>query len=223
MKKFLYLGLIVLIVAAFAFSNIGAVLAAQVWNVVVSTASFVVNGETREINALNINGRNYVSVAEISDLLNIDVSFDEATNTVYLAEAEPIRTVDVTNTLSERNIIYVIEIDIPKLYPQQHIVLDDMFSLNHGDIVTYDISFGDIRNGVMVGFVENTTWSAGDAIFWGMLLDSLSSVERGRMYFETPIGIRFSLNEAHLIVRNQHPINSNEITGNIRGTITISR
>ena len=132
---------------------------------------------------------------------------------------------DVTNTLSDREIVHVIEIDIPILHPQQHIVLDDVFELLSGDIITYDISFGDARSGVMVGFVRDKTWTRDDAIFWGMILDSISSVEPGRMYFETTFGLGLSrwLNEAHLIIRNQHPRNSDEVVENIRGTVIISR
>jgi|GEM_PF-2844926 len=227
-KKFIAIASFAAVIAVIlSFSNVVAVLA-QAWNVEVSTSRFVVDGEVREINALNTNGRNYVSIADIAELLDINVSFDENTNTVYLeqaADTEPIRTVDVTNTLSDREIAHVIEIDIPILHPQQHIVLDDMFELLSGDIITYDISFGDARSGVMVGFVRDKTWTRGDALFWGAILDSISSVEPGRMYFETTFGLGLShlLSETYLIIRNQHPVNSGEVVENIRGTVTISR
>lgn len=186
----------------------------------------------------------YMPVRELLEYLGYSVNWDgtknnidlikettkisqDTANTVYgnnqnqPVDVEPVRTVNVTNDISDRHVTHIIEIDIPRLDPQQHIVLDDILELQSGDIVTYDISFGDIRSGAMVAFVSDRTWKSGDEVYWGMIYDTISMVEPGRMYFETPIG--FSLNEAFLILRNQHPTDSNVIIENIKGTVTISR
>jgi len=96
MKKIVSLGLLAVVAVILSFSNVGAVLA-QAWNVAVSTSRFVVNGEVREINALNINGRNYVYIADIAELLDINVSFDENTNTVYLEQGNAQADIAIPN------------------------------------------------------------------------------------------------------------------------------
>ena len=186
----------------------------------------------------------YMPVRELLEYIGYSVNWDEAKNNIDLiketpktqadntnmiynnnqnqfSDVEPVRTVDITESIDDRNVKHVIEIDIPRLDPQQHIVLDDMFELQNGDIVTYDMLFGDIRSGAMVAFVPDRNCKPDDRVYWGTVFDTIYMVEPERMYYEMPIG--FSLNEAYLILRNQHATDSNVTIENIRGTVTISR
>ena len=83
MKKFVSLGLVAVAILAFSLSY-GRTAFAQTWEVFVSNHRFVINGESVEAGALNINGRNYISVADFAELLGLDVYFDNTTTTVYL-------------------------------------------------------------------------------------------------------------------------------------------
>ena len=91
MKKFASLALIAIAVFAISLNSGGAVFA-QAWEVVVSSHRFVINGEAVEARALNINGRNYISVADFAELLDIGISYDADTNTVYLGRVMPFST-----------------------------------------------------------------------------------------------------------------------------------
>ena len=73
--------IIILALIVCAISSIG-VAAAEVWNIVISPQNFIVNGSKAEANALNINGYNYIKAAEFAEMLDIDISYNESTNTV---------------------------------------------------------------------------------------------------------------------------------------------
>lgn len=84
MKKQIGLGIAISMIV---FSNIGTALA-ETWNILISPHTFIVNGEVVNANALNINGSNYVGVAEFAEFLDIDVSFDENTGTVSFDKSQ---------------------------------------------------------------------------------------------------------------------------------------
>jgi len=73
--------IILLAILMFLIGSIG-VTAAETWDIVVSPQKFIVNGNEVKANALNINGYNYVKVAEFAEMLDIDISYNESTNTV---------------------------------------------------------------------------------------------------------------------------------------------
>ena len=83
MKKFISFGLVAIVILAVTLT-FGKTAFAQAWEVFVSNHRFVINGESAEVSALNINGRNYISIADFAELFNIDIRFEEATETVYM-------------------------------------------------------------------------------------------------------------------------------------------
>jgi hypothetical protein len=81
MKKWRAVG--VGVACVLLLGNLG-VAAAEYWTVVESSQSFIINGQPVDTASLNINGRNYLQVAEFAELLDIDIRFDESNDTVAL-------------------------------------------------------------------------------------------------------------------------------------------
>ena len=83
MKKYVLVGLVAVMLTAISLSY-GVVAFAKAWEIFVSNHRFVINGEEVEVSALTINGRNYVSIAEFTELFGIDIYYDDTTGTVYM-------------------------------------------------------------------------------------------------------------------------------------------
>jgi hypothetical protein len=81
-----------------AFSIVASASDAVEWKVVNSPQNFVVDGIPVKTEALNINGYNYVKVAEFAKLLDIDISYDETTDTVSFYKTKPYSEVRVVNS-----------------------------------------------------------------------------------------------------------------------------
>jgi len=77
---------------------------AETFNVVVSGHIFNVNGMDVSANALNINGNNYIGVAEFAELLDIDVSFDPHTDTVFLDKSKSFTEVKIVENIFNEKI-----------------------------------------------------------------------------------------------------------------------
>ena len=54
----------------------------------VSTQRFVANGQEIRLEAYSINDRNYVQLRDLSEIVGFDISYDAASNTVYINSGE---------------------------------------------------------------------------------------------------------------------------------------
>lgn len=144
MKKLKLFSVILAGIIATSFMSIGA---STIWNVINSNQNFVVNGQSVKLNALNINGSNYLKVAEIAKLLNAEVSYDEKTDTVYINNE-----IFNTNSMSNINSMVLDSIDVKKIEPLEYISLGT-YELKTGDIIHYNLVSGGKGN-LSIGFVK---------------------------------------------------------------------
>lgn len=202
--------LVIITISMFLLSSI-EVMSAENWKIVKSTQNFIINGKPVNTNILNINDSNYVKVTELAEMLDIDIAFDEATNTVSFDKLKPfsgIRIINDTTTKFPQN--QIIKIDIERLEPKQYIVLD-LCDIQGNDSITFDITSNG-KGTIFAGFIEDkdnfstTYWGNGD--FFG---------EKGKVYST------FSVNgfegKYYFFVRN----NGEELMQDIKGTVTITR
>ncbi len=125
------------IISSIVLSSVG-VTAAERWNVMESSQKFVVDGKSVKTEALTINDSNYVKVAEFAKLLDIDISYNETTNTIAFDKSKPFLGVRNENSsdieASAEN--QVINIDIPLLNGS---VQYGPYSIKTGDTIEYAI------------------------------------------------------------------------------------
>jgi len=77
------------------------IMAAEVWDIVTSPQKFIVNDNEVNATALNINGYNYVKVAEFAELLGIDISYNESTNTVAFDKFKSFSGTRIINDITD--------------------------------------------------------------------------------------------------------------------------
>ncbi len=134
-----------------------SVYASTVWNVSLSTQKFIVNGQRTELNALNINGSNYLKIADMVELLNAEVSYDEKSNSVYIDNSQA--TIINSNNSnfgsgSQDNSTQIINnVDIKKLGKLEYVTLGT-YDLSEGDIIHYEVSTSGGGN-LSLGFVKS--------------------------------------------------------------------
>lgn len=179
------------------------------WKVIKSTQNFIVNGKPVNTDVLNINDSNYVKVTELAEILDIDITFDEATNTVLFDKLKPFLGVRTkNNTATKEN--QTIKIDIERLEPKQYIVLD-LCDIQGNDSINFDITSNG-KGTLFVGFMKDkdnfgtTYWGNGD--FYG---------KKGKVY--STFNVNGFSGEYYFFVRN----NGEEVMENIKGTATIMR
>lgn len=113
MKRLISLVVVGVAILVITACNAGAAFA-QAWEVFISSHSFVVNGEAVDARALNINGRNYISVVDFAELFGIDVYFDDLNETVYLDSAPSQGRPDDTAAMTRGPINW--NVDLSQIY-----------------------------------------------------------------------------------------------------------
>lgn len=134
-----------------------SVYASNVWNVSLSSQKFIVNGQPTELNALNINGDNYLKIADMTKLLNVEVSYDEKSNSVYIDNSQS-AIINNNNSnfgfSSQDNSTQIINnVDVKKLGKLEYVTLET-YELSEGDIIHYDVSASGSGN-LSLGFVKS--------------------------------------------------------------------
>jgi len=71
----------------------------NIWKIIPSPQSFIINGTLQQEEALNINGYNYMKIADVAKMLNIDITYNESANTVSFDKTKPYTEVRKINKM----------------------------------------------------------------------------------------------------------------------------
>jgi len=116
--------------------------------------------------------------------------------------------------------VHTIEVNIPRLYPEQRVVFDPSIDIRSNDTIWFDLRFEEEEYGLLVAFVRNGHEPCDGQFFYLYLRNQPESASDHWVW-----GMQGQVDEdgLYLDIRNWHPEDSGRVIENITGTVTIFR